>query len=102
MTYWFGKNDRKAGSETEITSCPEPKQDDRNDPQHHDKCKFCVTEETYLGHKLTGGGVQPDQTKIEAISYLATFIQGMPEITAPLRDMFRGTGRLIIKLYLRK
>ena len=32
-----------------------------------DKCKFRVTEVTYLGHKLTGEGVQPDQTKIEAI-----------------------------------
>ena len=47
---------------------PGPKQDsDWNDPQHPDKCKFCVTEVTYLGHKLLGGGVQPDQTKIEAI-----------------------------------
>lgn len=68
-----------------------------------DKCKFRVTEVTYLGHKLTGEGVQPDQTKIEAINniaapqpglqrllgmvnYLATFIAGMSEITAPLRD----------------
>ena len=32
-----------------------------------DKCKFRVTEVTYLGHKLTGEGVQPDRTKIEAI-----------------------------------
>ena len=34
---------------------------------NRDKCKFLVTEVTYLGHKLTGEGVQPDQTKIEAI-----------------------------------
>ncbi|CAB3997130.1 Hypothetical predicted protein [Paramuricea clavata] len=33
-----------------------------------DKCKFRVAEVTYLGHKLTGEGVQPDQTKIVAIN----------------------------------
>ncbi|CAB4011839.1 Hypothetical predicted protein [Paramuricea clavata] len=71
-----------------------------------DKCKFHVTEVTYLGHKLTGEGVQPDQTKIEAIinmpapqdklgvqrllgmvNYLAKFIPAMSEITAPLREL---------------
>ena len=73
-----------------------------------DKCKFRVTEVTYLGHKLTGEGVQPDQTKIEAIinmpapqdkpgvqrllgmaNYLAKFIPGMSEITAPLRELLK-------------
>jgi hypothetical protein len=73
-----------------------------------DKCKFRVTEVTCLGHKLTGEGVQPDQTKIEAIidmpapqaklgvqrvlgivNYIAKFIPGMSEITAPLRELLK-------------
>ena len=73
-----------------------------------DRCKFLVTEVTFLGHKLTGEGVQPDQTKIEAIinmpapqdkpgvqrllgmaNYLAKFIPGMSEITAPLRELLK-------------
>ena len=73
-----------------------------------DKCKFLVTEVTYLGHKLTREGVQPDQTKIEAIidmpapqdklgvprllamvNYLAKFIPGMSDITAPLRELLK-------------
>ena len=63
---------------------------------------------TYLGHKLTGEGLQPDQTKIEAIigmpapqdklgvqrllamvNYLAKFIPGMSEITALLRELLK-------------
>ena len=67
-----------------------------------------VTEVTYLGHKLTGEGVPPDQSKVEAIinmpapqdkagvqrllgmvNYLAKFIPGMSEITAPLRELLK-------------
>jgi hypothetical protein len=73
-----------------------------------DKCKLRVTEVTYLGHKLTGEGVPPDQSKVEAIinmpapqdkagvqrllgmvNYLAKFIPGMSEITAPLRELLK-------------
>ncbi len=73
-----------------------------------DKCKLRVTEVTYLGHKLTGEGVRPDQSKVEAIinmpapqnkagvqrllgmvNYLAKFIPGMSEITAPLRELLK-------------
>ena len=73
-----------------------------------DKCKFRFTEVTYLGHKLTAKKVQRDQSKIEAIlnmpapqdkpgvqrllgmvKYLAKFIPGMSEITAPLRELLK-------------
>ena len=73
-----------------------------------DKCQLRVTEVTYLGHKLTEGGVLPDQSKVEAIlnmpapqdkpgvqrllgmvNYLAKFIPGMSEILAPLRELLK-------------
>lgn len=74
-----------------------------------DKCKFRVIEVTYLGHKLTAAGVRPDQSKIDAIlnmpapqdkpgaqrllgmvNYLAKFIPGMSEITAPIRGLLKN------------
>jgi hypothetical protein len=88
-----------------------------------DKCKFRVTEVTYLGHKLTGEGVQPDQTKIEAIIDMPApqeKTRGAEAIrngelpsqvysrnvrdygTELLKKHVLGTGRRIIKLYLRK
>ncbi len=90
-----------------------------------DKCKLRVTEVTYLGHKLTGEGVPPDQSKVEAIinmpapqdkagvqrllgmvNYLAKFIPGMSEITAPLRELLKKNVHCIglksIKKHLRK
>ena len=73
-----------------------------------DKCQLRVTDVTYFGHKLTEGGVLPDQSKFEAIlnmpapqdkpgvqrllgmvNYLAKFIPGMSEILAPLRDLLK-------------
>ena len=73
-----------------------------------DKCKFRVTEVTYLGHKLTATGVRPDPSKVDAVlnmpppsdksgvqrllgmvNYLAKFIPGMSEITAPLREILK-------------
>ena len=32
-----------------------------------EKCMFRMTEVTYLGHKLTGEGVKPEQSKVDAI-----------------------------------
>ena len=73
-----------------------------------DKCKFRVTEVTYFGHKLTATGVRPDPSKVDAVlnmpppsdksgvqrllgmvNYLAKFIPGMSEITAPLREILK-------------
>lgn len=33
---------------------------------NNSKCKFGVTEVTYIGHKITANGVQPDPEKIRA------------------------------------
>ena len=73
-----------------------------------EKCKFCMTEVTYLGHKLTGEGVKPDQSKVDAIlnmpapndkqgvqrllgmvNYLTKFIPGTAEINTPLRELLK-------------
>ena len=34
---------------------------------NREKCMFRMTEVTYLGHKLTGEGVKPEQSKVDAI-----------------------------------
>ena len=65
-------------------------------------------EVTYLGHKLTGEGVKPDQSKVDAIlnmpapndkqgvqrllgmvNYLTKFIPGTAEINTPLRELLK-------------
>ena len=70
------------------------------------KCKFRVTEVTYVGHKLTSEGVKPDPQKTMAIdkmeapkdlqglqrllgmvNYLNKFIPKYSDITAPLRTL---------------
>jgi hypothetical protein len=68
------------------------------------KCQFCVTQITFLGHVLSGDGVDADPRKISAIidmpvpqnktelqrflgmcNYLAKFIPDLASVTAPLR-----------------
>jgi transposase InsO family protein len=74
-----------------------------------EKCRFRMTEVTYIGHTLTAQGVQPDPSKIEAIrempeptdkkgverllgtvNYLAKFIPNMSEVTEPIRKLLRS------------
>lgn len=67
-----------------------------------DKCRFRVSEVSYVGHLLTDQGIKPDPTKTDAVrsmptpadkhdvqrflgmtNYLSKFIPGYSEITAP-------------------
>ena len=72
------------------------------------KCQFNKEEITYLGHKLTQNGVQPDQEKIKAIAampppedkkgverllgmvnYMAKFIPNLSTISEPIRKLLK-------------
>ena len=74
-----------------------------------DKCKFCMKEVTYVGHKITDKGLLPDDSKIAAImkmpapenktelqgflgmlNYLNKFIENYSEKPAPLRELLRN------------
>ena len=73
-----------------------------------EKCKFAVSEVTYIGHKLTPEGVHPDPEKVKAIreipaptdkkaverllgtiNYLAKFIPDMSTKTSEIRELFK-------------
>ena len=74
-----------------------------------DKSKIRQPEVLYIGHVLTGDGVRPDTSKIEAITkmpkpeddeqcvqrllgmvnYVAKFAPNISETTAPLRELFK-------------
>ena len=73
-----------------------------------EKCKFGQTRVVYIGHTLTGDGVEPDASKIEAIvdmpepedkkgvqrllgmvNYVAKFVPNVSEKTAPLRELLK-------------
>ena len=73
-----------------------------------EKCEFGVKEVTYIGHKLSAKGVEPDAEKVRAIqdmpaptdkkgverllgtiNYLAKFIPNVSEVTAPIRELIR-------------
>ena len=71
---------------------------------NRDKCKIGHEEIAYIGHVLSGQGVKPDPSKVEAvknmpcpstkpelqrfmgvIAYLSKFIPNMAEVSAPLQ-----------------
>ncbi len=71
-----------------------------------DKCRFRVSEVSYVGHLQTDQGIKPDPTKTDAVrsmptpadkhyiqrflgmtNYLSKFIPGYSENTAPLRQL---------------
>ncbi|KAL0994061.1 hypothetical protein UPYG_G00117300 [Umbra pygmaea] len=71
-----------------------------------DKCRFRVSEVSYVGHLLTDQGIKPDPAKTDAVrsmptptdklgvqrflgmtNYLSKFIPGYSETTAPLRQL---------------
>nr|XP_034824747.1 uncharacterized protein K02A2.6-like [Maniola hyperantus] len=73
-----------------------------------DKCKFCVQEIIFLGHKFNSNGMQPDDSKVKAIldmpypsdrkalerflgmvNYLSKFIPNYSESVAVLRNLLR-------------
>ena len=73
-----------------------------------EKCRFRVTEVAYVSHLLTDQGVKPDPAKTAAVrlisppedknslqrflgmtNYLAKFVPGYSEATAPLRELLR-------------
>ena len=73
-----------------------------------DKCKIRCTEVLYIGHVLTGDGLKPDASKLEAIlempapedkhgvqrllgmvNYVAKFAPSVSEVTAPLRELLK-------------
>ena len=73
-----------------------------------DKCKIRYTEVLYIGHVLTGDGLKPDASKLEAIlempapedkhgvqrllgmvNYVAKFAPFVSEVTAPLRELLK-------------
>ena len=73
-----------------------------------DKCRICVSEVSYFGHRLTANGLKPDPLKVKAIrdmqppkneaeletilgmmNYLARFAPHLAEVSAPLRLLLR-------------
>lgn len=73
-----------------------------------DKCKIRCSKVLYIGHVLTGEGVKPDASKLEAITsmpapedkhgiqrllgmvnYVAKFAPNVSEVTAPLRELLK-------------
>ena len=75
---------------------------------NEDKCKFEVTATTFLGHKISGEGVEADPSKIQAIlnmpeptykkelqrflgmiTYQGKFIPNLSDLTAPLRSLLK-------------
>ena len=80
----------------------------RNLRLNPDKCKIRCTEVMYIGHPLTGDGVKPDASKLEAIlempvpeekhgiqrllgmvNYVAKFAPYVSDVTAPLRELLK-------------
>lgn len=78
-----------------------------------DKCKFNVSEETYLGHTISANGVAPDKEKVRAIAempppddkkgverllgvvnYVVKFIPNMAAVTKPIRDLLKKRGSI--------
>ena len=74
-----------------------------------DKCLFGVSEVSYIGHILNATGVQPDPSKVKAITnmpppydrkgverllgtinYLSKFIPNMSTITQPIRELLKS------------
>ena len=74
---------------------------------NREKCKFGVSEVTYLGHTINAEGISPDKKKIRAISemppkdkkgverllgvinYVGKFIPNMSAVTHPIRELLR-------------
>ena len=73
-----------------------------------DKCKFNVSEVTYLGHTISANGVAPDKEKVRAIAempppddkkgverllgvlnYVGKFILNMAAVTKPIRELLK-------------
>lgn len=73
-----------------------------------DKCRICVSEVSYFGHRLTANGLKPNPLKVKAIrdmqppkneaeletvlgmmNYLARFAPHLAEVSAPLRLLLR-------------
>ena len=80
----------------------------RNLRLNPDKCKIRCTKVMYIGHPLTGDGVKPDASKLEAIlempvqedkhgiqrllgmvNYVAKFAPYVSDVTAPLRELLK-------------
>ena len=81
---------------------------ERNLKLNKDKCRFRVSEVSYVGHLLSADGVKPDPLKVEAIkaipppgdreelqrflgvvTYLSKFIPNMSQKSAPLRQILQ-------------
>jgi len=71
-----------------------------------DKCKFKADDLIYIGHKISARGIQPDESKVKAITempeptdkkgvqrilgmvnYVAKFLPKLSEATSPLREL---------------
>jgi hypothetical protein len=78
------------------------------------KCKFGLTETTFLGHLITGDGIKPDPSKVQAIiniqqptsvtqvksfigicSYYRRFIPKFSEIAQPLFNLTKQTTKFL-------
>ncbi|GFN74079.1 polyprotein [Plakobranchus ocellatus] len=78
------------------------------------KCHFNKEEITYLGHKLTQDGVQPDKEKVKAITampppedkkgverllgtvnYMAKFIPNLSTISEPIRKLLKKDNQFV-------
>lgn len=81
---------------------------DINIKLNKNKCKICLTEIKYLGHKITNNGIYPDDSHLLAVknmptpknkkdverflglvTYINTFIPNLSEKTSILRDLLR-------------
>lgn len=102
----FGKTKQEHDESLEIVLDKAEKNNVRFNPV---KLQYCVREVTYLGHKFSEKGVQPDEKRLEAIkqindptckkdlqkfmgiiNYLRPFVPNMAALTFPLRDLLKN------------
>ncbi|MES9880447.1 MAG: RNase H-like domain-containing protein [Sedimenticola sp.] len=87
---------------------------DKNLTLNRDKCDFCKTSLTYMGHTLTGEGLMPQNSKIEAVlntkppknvkevksflglvNFSAKFLPNFATVSEPIRKLTRRSEEFV-------